>query len=182
MDKRDQQTWVVLELSPVGESRAREGLLEKLLRRELQIEESFPIFIPIQTYTRGDKLVRIDGMQGYAFIGTGLNDHLYFSLEETPFVRSVISITGNGQRLRTLACVGDEAIEGIRNSIRREVSDDLIEGMEVRVRTGLFSFLEGTVLDRDGDDIIIRLSMRSIQAIIRVNGLCVDPIDQELGE
>ena len=80
MDKRDQQTWVVLELSPVGESRAREGLLEKLLRRELQIEESFPIFIPIQTYTRGDKLVRIDGMQGYAFIGTGLNDHLYFSL------------------------------------------------------------------------------------------------------
>jgi len=183
MDKRDQQTWVVLELSPVGESRAREGILEKILRSELLVESSFPIFIPIQTYTRGDKLVRIDGMQGYAFVGAGLNEHYYFRLEDTPFVRSVISVTGKTKGMRTLACVGDDAIEGIRNSIRREVSQDLIEGMEVRVRTGLFSFLEGTVLDRDGDDIIISLSMRSIHAIVRVNGLCVDPIDsQELEE
>jgi len=177
MDKRDQQTWVVLELSHTGESRAKEGTLEKSLRYELGVDSDFPIFVPIQTYHRGDKLVRIDGMQGYAFVGTGLNDHLYFSLEDTPFVRSVISVKSNHKGMRDLACVGDDAIEGIRNTIRREISDDLQEGMEVRVRTGLFSYLEGTLLDRDGDDIIIQLSMRSIQAIIRVNGLYVDPLD-----
>lgn len=177
MDTRDQQTWVVLELSPVGEARAKEGLLEKLIRSELRLEENHPIFIPIQTYHRGDKLVRIDGMQGYAFIGAGLNDHVYFSLEDTPFVRNVISQRGG--HLRTLCCVGDDAIEGVRDSIRREVNDDLVVGTEVRVRTGLFSYLEGTLLDRDGDDIIIQISMRSIHAIVRVNGLCVDPIDQQ---
>lgn len=172
MDKRDEQTWVVLELSHAGESRAKEGLLPKLVRQELQVDEDYPVFVPIQVYQKGDKTIRIDGMQGYAFVKAGLPDHVYFSLEFTDIIKNVISTSHKKGRI--LACVPDSAIEGVRDSIRREVSQDLIEGTRVKVRTGLFSYLEGTVIDREADDIILEIKMRSIHAIIRVHGLYVD--------
>lgn len=172
MDKRDEQTWVVLELSHAGESRAKEGILEKIVRHELGVEPTFPVFIPIQVYQKGDKTIRIDGMQGYAFVKAGLPDHVYFQLEQSDFVKNVISAPH--KRGRVLACVPDSAIEGVRDSIRREVSQDLVAGTRVRVRTGLFSYLEGEVIDREDDDIILEIKMRSIHAIVKVHGLYVD--------
>ncbi len=165
---------MVLELSSAGEARAKEGCITKLLMTELGSPNNVEIFIPIQTYTKADRIDRIDGMQGYIFISTGLADHQYFDLERTDWVRTVMAVRGKG--LKTLACVPNSSVEEIRQSIRREVSDDLQEGMVVRVRTGLFSYLEGTVIDRVKDEIILEISMRSLHAIVRVNGLCVDPV------
>ena len=42
-DKRDQRTWVVLELTSKGEFLVREGTLERHIRRHLGIDTDHPV-------------------------------------------------------------------------------------------------------------------------------------------
>ena len=78
MDQRDDLTWITLELSPTGEEKVREGTLAKVLQEELGVPDNFPIFIPAASYIKGSSPVTILLMEGYAFVGSGLDDVEYY--------------------------------------------------------------------------------------------------------
>ena len=45
-DKRDQKTWVILELTRQGEQKVADGVFEGVLRKAMTLEVSHGVFIP----------------------------------------------------------------------------------------------------------------------------------------
>lgn len=176
-DKRDQKTWVVLELTPKGEFFVREGTLERHIRRHLGVDEDWEIFIPIHTYKKGGREIQLEGIQGYAFIQSGLNEHEYYALEQQDYTRSVLSLDRGGSR--TITTLPDSSVQHIRDTIREEISTDLEEGMIIRVILGDYIALEGEIIGFDDDKALVELQMRSIHAIVPIPRICCDPIKEE---
>lgn len=168
MDRRDAPTWVVLELSPYGESRASEGKLEVSLREQLGVDEDFPVFIPSMVYKRGSKTVVLHLMQGYAFIGSGLVDTQYYALENGSLVNQVLTTSTGGVRLRTINTVPDHEIREMRHKLRRMVAVEFEPGTQVDVKKGLYKHLQGQVVEVVGDDAILLFSFRSLSLLTEV--------------
>ena len=175
-DKRDQKTWVVLELTSKGEFLVREGTLERHVRRHLGIDTDWEIFIPIHTYKKGGREVQLEGIQGYVFIASGLEEYQYFSLEEHDYTRSILSIDRG--KYRTITTLPDSSVQHIRDSIREEIATDLDEGMHIRVILGDYIALEGEIIGFVEDKALVELQMRSIHAIIPIPRICCDPIKE----
>jgi len=167
-DTRDDLTWVVLELSRVGESRVEEDSLESVLRRDLRVGEDFPIFVPAISYRRGDKVVTCQLMEGYAFVAAGLDEVAYFSLEHTPYVNQVMSAVGpNG--LRALHVIPDQSIEEMRKKLRGFIMLDVDFGDQVRVLEGKYKGLTLEVLCLEEEHVIARTTeLRSCVIITRL--------------
>lgn len=175
-DERDQKTWVVLELTSKGEYLVREGTLERYLRRHLGIDEDHPIYIPLHTYKKGGREIQLEGIQGYAFIASGLMDYDYFALEQHDYTRSVLSIDRG--KYRTITTLPDSSVQHIRDKIREEISTDLDEGMFIRVILGNYISLEGEIIGFDGDKALVEVGLRSIHAIVPIPRICCDPIKE----
>ena len=175
-DKRDQKTWVVLELTSKGEFFVREGVLERYLRRHLGVDEDWEIYIPIHTYTKGDREIQLEGIQGYVFIQSGLAEHQYFALEQEAYTRSVLSLDRG--HFRTITTLPDSSVQHIRDRIREEISTDLEEGMVIRVLLGDYIALEGDIIGFAGDKALVEVSLRSIHAIVSIPKICCDPIEE----
>ena len=116
-DKRDQRTWVVLELTSKGEFLVREGTLERHIRRHLGIDTDHPIFIPLHTYKKGGREIQLEGIQGYVFIASGLAEYEYFALEHQDYTRSILSIDRG--KYRTITTLPDSSVQQIRDRIRK---------------------------------------------------------------
>jgi hypothetical protein len=52
VDQRDGTTWVALELTRYGEKLIEDGSLATDLRRQLDVDENWPVFIPARIYER----------------------------------------------------------------------------------------------------------------------------------
>ena len=173
-DKRDQRTWVVLELTSKGEYLVREGTLERHIRRHLGIDNDWPIFIPLHTYKKGGREIQLEGIQGYVFISSGLAEYEYFALEHQDYTRSILSLDRG--KYRTITTLPESSVQHIRDRIREEISTDLDEGMIIRVILGDYIALEGEIIGFDGDKALVEVGMRSIHAIVPIPRICCDPI------
>ena len=80
MDRRDKKTWVILELTRVGEQKGESGDLEISLHRSLGTKE-IDSFVPAATYKKGGRTVTIHLMEGYAFVAYELDETKFFDLE-----------------------------------------------------------------------------------------------------
>ena len=144
MDQRDQVTWVVLEVSSLGENLIKEGEYESELRRALGVDVSWPVFVPTKVFEKEGKRVVVHLMEGYCFVGTGLDEVRYFRLEGGRLVNKVMSQKGPN-KIRALHVLGNFQVEDLRKKMDEEVSSDLEVGMTVIPSVGPFSTLEGKI-------------------------------------
>lgn len=163
MDKRDQQTWVTLELTKAGEKKAQDGTLAKQLLKELGAPDDFPIFIPYVIGGNHGKSLSVL-MEGYAFVGSGLPETKYFRIEGGSLVQQVLS--GRGPHgMRVLHTIQDTRVSEMRDQLRLLANADVELGMPVQVLTGFYTGLEGTVVDVFEDRAAVSFLFRSLHVI-----------------
>jgi hypothetical protein len=166
-DRRDGITWVALELTRAGERLVEEGQLANDLRYLLGVEDEWPVFIPARVYEKKGKKITIHLMEGYAFIATGLDEVVYFRLEQTKYVEQVMATRGT-RGIRVLSVIPDSKIVDLRKQLSLEIAADIVPGMTVRVLDGIYSKLEGIVLDTEDDHAVIHFELRSLKVISKV--------------
>lgn len=172
-DRRDGTTWVALELTRQGEKMVEDGTLAEDLRRSLEIEEEWPIFIPARVYEKNGKRVTIHLMEGYAFVATGLDEVRYFRLENSKIVEQVMA-TRSTRGIRVLSVIPDAQVTDLRRRLNEEVAADIIPGMPVLVTDGIYSKLEGVVVDTEGDHAVVRFELRSLEVISKIPKVFLD--------
>jgi len=141
--------------------------LEKTLRRDLDVDPDFPIFVPATTYTKKGRSITLHLMQGYLFISSGLPETAYFKLERKSYVNRVMSSTDR-QGMRVLRVLPNDEIAKIRKQLRELVSSDISIGEEVRVVDGVYATLEGDVIDVEGDMAVVRFEFRSLNLLTSI--------------
>ncbi len=166
-DNRDQRTWVVLEVSALGEQRIDDGTLESVLRRDLDVDESLPIFIPAVQTMRLGRPVTIHLMEGYVFISSGLEDYKYIALERKPYVNRVLTVRQPGG-LRQLQVLPDRKIQELQKNMRDTLSQDVRVGAPATVTGGNYNNLTGKVLHIVDDWAVLHFSFRSAEIIAKV--------------
>lgn len=179
MDQRDDRTWVVIELSHLGETQVDEGTLDATLRRDLDVQPDFPIFIPTISYPKGNRTINIHLMEGYVFVESGLQDTTYFALERKGYVAQVLSIPG---RVRSLSVVPNSRIEDLRKQLRELVSSDIQNGALVHVTDGTYRNLEGLAIIVTDSTAIVRIKLRSLDLMATIPTVFLEAISNPNGE
>jgi len=174
-DLRDDLTWVVIELSRVGEQHVAQGTIEKMLRNALDLPADHQVFIPAITYVRGGERVVNKLMEGYVFVASGLPETHYIALEDQPFVRKVLRASNRG--FPVLSVIPNAAVEDMRQQLRTMVADDILVGMKVRVTQGTFTHLDGEVIDIDKDNAQVYIALRSYKVIRTIPRMFLIPLE-----
>lgn len=172
-DRRDGPTWVILELTRQGEKLVESGTFETDLRRSLRVDEDWPVFVPARSYERKGRRSTVHLLEGYAFVGSGLDEIHYFKLETGRLVSRVMcDLTASG--MRVLRTVSDAEVADMRRKLNAEVATDIMPGMAVVVTDGTYSKLEGTVVDIEGDHAVVRFELRSLKVITKLPKVFLD--------
>jgi hypothetical protein len=181
-DRRDEQTWVVLELTQAGEKHAEEGLLVESLRKTLKLEDSYPIFVPYATFIHKGRKSVLNVIEGYAFIASGLPDTSYLSLpSKTPYVNSVMH-RANPKGLPVLSTVSDQSVKSLKDKLSRMISSELDEGAKVKVGEGLYVGLVGVVVGfPDEENALVYIDLRSLQAVKLIPKFHLRPMEGLIG-
>lgn len=166
MDRRDKKTWVILELTRVGEQKVESGDLELSLHRSLGTKE-IDIFVPAATYKKGGRTVTIHLMEGYAFVAYELDETKFFDLENKHDVKNVMS-SKSPSGIRVPHTLPDKEVQRMRDQLRTLVVGDLEIGSCVAVCDGTYRGLEGRVLDLEMDYAILKIEMRSLSVITKI--------------
>jgi len=163
MDKRDKPTWVVVEVNGLAESKIYEERFIPTIKKALKIENDEDIFTPWELVKNSRTIELVAVMEGYFFIRSGLEEHLYFNLERLPFVESVLC-TRNGNSMRTIQVVGDDNVNELKQKLKEMLTFDLKAGERVLVGEGNLKNLEGEVIDvLENDLALIYFEFRSLR-------------------
>lgn len=162
-DKRDRPGWVVLELSKLGEQKVEEGNLAVTLRADLGVGENFPVFVPSARFIRGNRTMILHLLEGYVFVGAGLDEIDYFSLEKKSYVCQVMSSVLEHPPIRVLSVVEDSRVDAMKAQLRRLCQDWLREGDRVRILQGDLRSMEGRVILLDGESAHVKIELRSME-------------------
>lgn len=178
-DSRDNQNWVVLELTRAGEVRAEGGTLEAALREVLNAPSDHPIFIPSAVYSRNGHRMAIHLMEGYAFIASGLPETEYFALErESPHIKCLLS-NEDTNGVPALSVIADADVREMQRRLQDAVAADICEGMQVLVTQGTYAKLEGAVVEVDAEEARILFELRSFKLIRSVPRVFLRPMGDE---
>ena len=177
MDHRDMQTWVTLELTTLGEIKVEEGVLERILRKEVS-SDNIEIFIPVSQYKQNGRKVTLHLLEGYLFISSGLDEMAYFDLEHTPYVETVFS-TVNPQGMRVLSTISNTYVEDMKNQLRGMSCKGLSSGDEVSIVRGAYKKLTATLIDTDDDVVFVSINLRSLSAIVELPNTYISAVGEE---
>ena len=170
-DARDEDTWVVLELSPLGEREASQGLLEPHLEKFLDDVESF---IPYVVHTYNHKQVLFNVMEGYCFVKAGLGENVYRSMAfNSPYLRQAL---GSASSLNT---VPQSVIEDLRFKLAEMMASEVTSGLRVRITKGVCTGLVGVVVCVDDNVAQVHVSLRSLETIRHVPAYALVPVEGE---
>lgn len=139
----------------------------------LGVESEWPVFIPARVYTKKDKTITVHLMEGYAFVATGLDEVVYFRLEQSKLVQQVMSSRGS-RGIRRLETISDSEVADLRRQLSEEVAADITPGMRVLVTEGVYSKLEGIVLETEDDHAVVHFELRSLKVISKVPKVFLD--------
>lgn len=172
-DRRDETTWVALELTHHGEKLVDDGVLADELRAELDVGPEWPVFIPARAFEKKGRRITVHLLEGYAFVATGLDEVCYFRLEQTKLVSQVLASRGP-RGLRVLSVISDDKVAELRRQLNEEVASDIVPGMEVLVTDGTYCKLTGTVMDTEGDHAVVRFELRSLRILSKIPKVFLD--------
>jgi transcription antitermination factor NusG len=176
-DKRDETTWIAIELTRAGEHKVEDGTLESSIRHALGVDPDFPIFVPATSYTRGDKTITIHLIEGYVFVASGLPEVKYFSLERQPYVNRVMSSNAGPHRMRVLHVLPKAHVDDMKAQMRHLVSSDLVQYEQVHVIDGQYKGLDGVLLDFDGDYGFVEIVLRSLNVIATIPRVFLESLE-----
>jgi transcription antitermination factor NusG len=176
VDRRDDVTWIAVELSKQGEDRVEEGTLIEVLYRDLEVEQH-PVFVPAISYAKGGKRITLHLMEGYVFIASGLPETRYFALERRAYVNQVMSTRGGPHRMRTLSVIDNDYISSLQEQLRDMVASDIEKGTIVRVVNGRYRSLEGVVVGTEQEVAYISIELRSLRVIATVPKVFLESIE-----
>ena len=101
------------------------------------------------------------------FVGTGLPETTYFSLEKKAYVSKVMSVLGSS-RMRVLNTVADSYVKELQKQLRQMIVSDVEINSTVKVLDGLYKNLDGSVLSISNDYAHVQIELRSIRIIATV--------------
>ena len=168
MDRRDVPGWIAIELTRLGEAKVEDGSLDGALRRDLRVDADFNLVIPAATFSRRGKSTTLHLVEGYVFVGAGLDDTCYFALERQAYTAQVMSSPSGPHRMRTLATVTNAHIDNLKVQLRAMVVSDLELDTTVKVTDGRYRHLEGRVVGLDDDHAFVRITLRSLDIIATI--------------
>ena len=182
---RRPQSWVVIELTRQGERRAEEGTLAPLLRDALNLDSHHLVFIPCKTYVSGGRRTTVHLMEGYAFVASHGEDLTYPVRGEQLYIKRLLTVP-SPKGTRVLSVVPDSVVAEMEEKLAQYVGDDVVEGLQVRIQSGLFSQMRGEVVDLTSvGNLLVRFQMRSLDTIVEIpRSFAVpdDGSDDESGE
>lgn len=167
-DRRDEITWVAIELTRQGEIHADEGTLEALLRRDLRVGVEHPIFVPTACFTRGGKTTTAHLMEGYVFVASGLTEIQYFELEKRPYIQQVMSSRTGPHRMRYVSVITNAHIEQMRLKLRQMIVAEILVGDEVLITDGQYRQLNGEVIGLEDEHAYVRIDLRSLKVVATI--------------
>jgi transcription antitermination factor NusG len=168
VDRRDDLTWIAIELTRQGEAQVEDGTLVDQLRSDLDVDDSFPIFVPSMIYRKGGRRVVLHLMEGYVFVASGLPEVRYFGLEKRAYVSQIMSSEGGPYRMRVPSVISNTKVQDLKTQLRGLVASDIEVGTEVLITDGLYRGLEGQVMGAEGDDAFILVVFRSLEVIATI--------------
>lgn len=181
MDRRDDLTWIALELTRQGEAKIEEGTLAPSLRRDLHVAADFPVFIPSKSYIKKGRRTTIHLMEGYAFVATGLPEVQYFGLEKTAYVEAVMSSHG-AHGMRVIHAIPNRDIEKLKRQLREHLAADIEENAWVKVIKGKFKGLEGQVVRlHDEQHAYVSFRLRSLHRVSPIPRVFLQAIEPPPG-
>jgi 5'-3' exonuclease/transcription antitermination factor NusG len=156
--------WVVLELTPRSEGE-NPDLLRRSIRNSLK-DPLADVFVPAAITQVGEDRVIHYLVDGYVFVRRTADDAVYFRLEGSRFVQSVLTEM-SGKR-RKLACVLDGAIERMRSQIRQETDQGIGVGDTVRIISGAYRHIEAKVIEEipEQEAVQVHVKLRSKESIV----------------
>ena len=167
-DQRDEPTWVTVRLSRSGEILVQENSLEKTLRRHMRVDPDFPIFIPTVFFSRNGKTTAMHLMEGYIFLGAGLDEVAYFELENRPYIADVMSTRTGPHKFRYVHTIPDRQVARMREQLQEMVTSDMPIEAEVIIIDGQYRGLEGRVIGVEAQDAFVRICLRSLEVVATV--------------
>lgn len=177
-DRRDVSNWVVLTLTRLGEVRAEEGNLPRLLREALSLSDNYPVYIPLVTYVKQGQRVTVHLMEGYAFVAAGPEDTRFYELEgDNPYVQKVLSTKVGSVRI--LSVIPDKTIREMESKLREHVVSDITVGMTITITEGPLAPLQGEVLDIVDQTAALSIRLRSLDIITNLPLTALEPAEEE---
>lgn len=176
MDRRDETAWLIVELTPQGERVAEEGLLEEIVRDYGDLPSHHPVFVPYLTYTYGGSRSLFSVMEGYAFLGAGIDDHSRRDLVNTPYIKRFLSRQSR-DHLNPLDTISDQAVQDLKKRLGELVGVEMKEGMKVRVCEGSFIGLQGVIVGISGEFATVLVELRSLRALRKMPRFMLRPQD-----
>ena len=173
-DRRDEATWVALELTRAGELKVEDGSLEADLRSALGVDQEWPIFIPAKVYSKSGKRVTVHLVEGYAFVASGLDEVSYFRLEQEKKIVSKVMTAKSPSGLRVLSTISDQQIFALKKQLLEKIAADISPGMTAEVTDGKYKGLEGEVVSIENDYALVFIRLRSLHVIAQIPRVFLD--------
>lgn len=154
--------WVVLELTPKGETE-NPDVIRKSITRVLRGAE---VYIPAVVTKVGEETVIHYLMYGYAFVRKDRPDRDYFRLDGGRFVHAALAAPSpSGQKVGTVPA---SYIEEMQEKVRAEANQGIGVGDTVRICSGPYRNIEATVITEIPEEkkVQVYVQLRSKQSIL----------------
>lgn len=155
--------WVVVELSPQGESEDPDVLLASLKR---SLKKEVEIFIPASISHVAESRVVHRLIDNYVFVRYTLPDQAYLRLEGTKYVASILTI--NRGSTRSITGIKEADVAKMRRQIHVETEQGINVGDEVRIESGPYKGIHGRIIGDipENDAVQVYIKLRSKEAIV----------------
>ena len=173
-DVRDEKTWLVFELTHLGEKSAVTGDLEKHLKGLFGVK-SGQVFIPYKVCMCDGKKTLLNVMEGYCFVEYLLDPRDYISATtDSPYLKTVLhSKVGYNYTLHTIP---NAHLDGLREKLNAMASSTIVIGDRVMVTRGTFEGVGGEVIEVSGEHACILIRMRSLEAVRVLPKFALSPV------
>jgi transcription antitermination factor NusG len=177
-DIRDEKTWLVLELTHLGEKTAVTGELENHLK-DLFGLSSGQVFIPYKICICDGKKTLLNVMEGYCFVEYALDSRDYIvGVRGSAYLKSILhSKIGYSYSLHTIP---NSHIQELKEKLNEMASSSLNIGDRVVILRGIYEGVEGEILSLQEETACVVIRMRSLEAVRVLPKYALSPVDSEL--